>query len=74
MNTPLSYLFPPVYDMAKGKFVNLGARGKKKDWADRFFGKKLSKRDKFLFKGVIYGASAVALLGAGSTVASGFKK
>jgi hypothetical protein len=48
---------------------DLNAKGKK-DWVDRLYGHKTSKKTKFVTKGVVYTAGALALLGASSKVLS----
>jgi hypothetical protein len=51
---------------------SLNAKGK--DWVDRLYGHKTSKKTKFVTKGVVYTAGALALLGASSKVLSAKRK
>jgi hypothetical protein len=46
---------------------------KKRDWVDRLFGRRTTKREKLIVKGTVYTAGALALLGAGSKIASRYK-
>ena len=48
-------------------WLYMNAKGKK-DWVDRLYGHKTSKRTKNITKGVVYTAGALALLGASSRV------
>jgi len=43
------------------------AKGKKKDWVDKVFGK-TTKKEKKIIKGVVYTAGALALVGASGEV------
>lgn len=52
--------------LAKGK--------KKKDWVDKLLGRKATKTEKVVIKGTVYGAGALALIGAGGEVAKRFGK
>jgi len=48
-------------------WLYMNAKGKK-DWVDRLYGHKTSKKTKLVTKGVVYTAGALALLGASSRV------
>jgi hypothetical protein len=68
----------PVFDMTSGKYVpqnimTLSAKSKK-DWVDKLYGHKVSKKQKIYTKVAVYGIGALALLGAGNTIARRFGK
>ena len=59
----------------KHKTKNLSKpRHHKKDWVNTIFGRKVSKRERVIVKGTIYGVGTIALLGAGASVVKGFGK
>lgn len=68
--------FKPMFDMTSGKFVPQGVltlnAKRKKDWVDKVFGRKTTKTEKLIVKGTVYGVGALALLGAGGTIARRF--
>ena len=56
-----------IYHYMKTHPSDLNAKGKK-DWVDKLYGHKTSKKTKLVTKGVVYTAGALALLGASSRV------
>ena len=75
MRTTTKLLYKPMFDMTSGKFIpvkTMNAKGKK-DWVDKLYGRKVSKKTKVWTKVAVYGVGALALVGAGGEIAKRFR-